>query len=169
MRPVLVSDYPAAHPHVCSKCGVNYDRDWYVDLGVENEWYGVIYFCNLCFTNLVDNVPGYLTETAVLHLRLQIAQLEVENQKLVADLEFVNDILPALVTIGEKYAERINPGPSNDYPSGVSEADSERGETGELIKFVDADDFTADELVSEPADSLEFPGISPSDAVLTLD
>ena len=66
MRPVQVMEQPITAPHVCAKCGVNYDREHYTDLGIDTifsfadpntgvltHWVdGVVYFCNSCMSSL---------------------------------------------------------------------------------------------------------------------
>lgn len=90
MRPVEVMELPISPPHVCAVCGVHYDRDHYVDLGVDtiftfantdtgavSHWIdGVIYFCNLCMDSLIT---AYASRLEV--FKTAKAKIEAEKQK----------------------------------------------------------------------------------------
>ena len=60
---MIVLQRPIIHPHVCICCSIGDERrDWYVDLGLAldnhfNPLYdGAIYYCNLCWDDLVRRV-----------------------------------------------------------------------------------------------------------------
>lgn len=69
---MMVVEKPAFHPYACIQCGVNYNRKWYVDLGLRldnafnPQFDGVVYLCNECWWNVADeverSVQKYLTE-----------------------------------------------------------------------------------------------------------
>jgi len=59
---MIVVENPTFHPYSCIQCGVNYNRKWYVDLGLRLEnafqplFAGNVYFCNECWWNVVEEV-----------------------------------------------------------------------------------------------------------------
>jgi len=62
MREPLISRNPIFYPGVCVACGVQSNRRWYVDIGVELDYHfnpmneGNILFCNECWNALVKSV-----------------------------------------------------------------------------------------------------------------
>lgn len=84
-----ITDYPAALPGKCVVCGgIGGDGRKFIDFGFEQDFYGVIYFCTLCFTECL-NVMGWASPDQVKevesHMLLQeqrLSELEAENVRL---------------------------------------------------------------------------------------
>lgn len=97
---VQVLDAPVALPGKCVQCGssTNSDGRKFVDIGFELDYYGVIYFCTHCLTEL-SNALGYANPEQVKDLedRLSeivdhVARIEAENVKLrnaLSNLDFL--------------------------------------------------------------------------------
>jgi len=65
MRPVAITYDPPAMPHTCIKCGAHAQiRDWFVDIGAEVEWEGIVYICNSCLSDIVRVTPDFLSVEA---------------------------------------------------------------------------------------------------------
>lgn len=65
MRPVALIFDPPAMPHVCIKCGAHAQiREWFVDIGTETEWEGIVYICNSCMSDIVRVTPSFLSVEA---------------------------------------------------------------------------------------------------------
>jgi hypothetical protein len=65
MRPVALTYDPPASPHVCVKCGAHAQiRDWFVDIGTETEWEGIVYICNSCLADIIRVTPDFLSVEA---------------------------------------------------------------------------------------------------------
>lgn len=65
MKPVKLTKDPESSPHVCIKCRAHAQvRDWFVDIGTDVEWEGMLYICNECMKDIVRVTPDYLTVDA---------------------------------------------------------------------------------------------------------
>lgn len=65
MRPVALTKDPAGPPHVCIKCGAHAQiREWFVDIGTETDWEGIVYICNSCMADIVRVTPDFLSVEA---------------------------------------------------------------------------------------------------------
>jgi hypothetical protein len=87
MRPVALTYDPPSTPHVCIKCGAHAQiRDWFVDIGSEVEWEGIVYICNSCMSDIVRVTPDFLSVEAhreiVAEYMARMDELTVLKQKL---------------------------------------------------------------------------------------
>jgi len=57
--PMFLMKVPLAAPHKCKSCG-GVSKDWYIDTGSQEEFYGAVYYCNECFTHMA-NLAGFLS------------------------------------------------------------------------------------------------------------
>lgn len=98
------SDFPTAIPGKCTICGsVGGDGRKFVDFGLDLEFYGVVYFCTLCFTNALNEL-GWLSPEQNSAFRKKcndaidkIAELEAQNVQLRSALhhtEFLRAVKP---------------------------------------------------------------------------
>jgi hypothetical protein len=71
---ILIVDKPTAMPAKCRICSVgsDSDREWWIDTGVMEEWYGAVYYCSTCLTQMA-NMAGFLSIE-------QAAELDRDNQ-----------------------------------------------------------------------------------------
>lgn len=69
---VRIYNAPINPPGICAVCGSsnNEDRD-FMDIGIDLEWYGTVYFCTFCLSEVMNHL-GYLTPE-------QVSSLEDEN------------------------------------------------------------------------------------------
>ena len=64
MRPIEVTEKALKLPGTCSKC-LSSNRDYFVDTGMDMEFGGVLYFCNICITEIVRMIPDFMTKKDV--------------------------------------------------------------------------------------------------------
>ncbi len=74
---VRVLPVPDASPGKCSNCGASRPGRLYVDIGLHIEWYGAVFFCKLCLTEIAVKV-GLFTQfnDTIARLNERIAELE---------------------------------------------------------------------------------------------
>lgn len=62
MREARIVDQPDLPPHRCNRClAGGTSRDFFVDLGFETEFDGVVYLCNICFIDIGNTSKLFLT------------------------------------------------------------------------------------------------------------
>lgn len=82
MRPVQLHTDPPGPPHVCIKCGAHAQiREWFVDIGTETDWEGIVYICNSCMADIVRVTPDFLSVEA--HQEI-VAEYRVRMEELTA-------------------------------------------------------------------------------------
>lgn len=82
--------HPLVLPGKCSLCGSsdNTDGRKYIDIGFEIDFYGVIYFCTHCFSQIADAIGFSSAEVndstyqEMVRLSFRVSELEAENVKL---------------------------------------------------------------------------------------
>ena len=96
MRPVKVDT--TLPPGICLNCGAPpSSREYFMDLGVTQfDYYGVLYYCNVCIKDLVLATGNYITRE---ELAEHLVEKNIEINELgrqVAEVELVKDSLTAL-------------------------------------------------------------------------
>lgn len=91
-----VVSYPAALPNKCCLCGYalsgsSNDR-WWLDIGVNIDYYGALYFCSVCFTQGASEL-GYIDPDVVEALR----DVESERMATINKLEGQNVALRSAI------------------------------------------------------------------------
>lgn len=62
MREARIVDQPDLPPHRCNRCLAGATtRDFFVDLGFETEFDGVVYLCNICFIDVATTSKMFIT------------------------------------------------------------------------------------------------------------
>lgn len=57
-KPIVVSKDAPMSPNICCRCRVHAGiRDYMVDLGVDFQYEGTMYFCNMCMRDVVNLLP----------------------------------------------------------------------------------------------------------------
>lgn len=54
-----VSTTPEFPPNICRNCGGFQNREWWLDFNYQEEFYGHVYFCNVCVDQMCRKV-GYV-------------------------------------------------------------------------------------------------------------
>jgi hypothetical protein len=90
----LVSE-PVAQPSQCKACGagsLSEGREWWMDTGTIEEFYGHVYYCSVCFTQMADlaNFMGPAKRRA----------LESQVEDAIRELTELKEYLDALSTLG---------------------------------------------------------------------
>ena len=94
-----------AAPNKCAVCGSvggDLDERMFIDIGMEQEFYGVVYYCTTCFTECA-NYLGYASEEQTaeflieqLALKDEIVRLENERDGLLTALKSIYDGKPGV-------------------------------------------------------------------------
>jgi len=87
-------DSPHRSPAKCKGCGAGslVERKWWIDTGTIEEYYGRVYYCNICFTEFVNLVGYYSPE--------QVAELEQDNRNVRQELKELREGVAAVGVLG---------------------------------------------------------------------
>ena len=97
-------DKPVALPAKCAVCGAGDDGRKYLDTQWSEDFYGVVYFCEYCFTE-INNKLGWLSPDQEEILRGQVEALEKVNKDLLDEYAKYDDIRAVL----DRYATGNQP------------------------------------------------------------
>lgn len=87
-----VVEQPSALPGCCFLCrAASTDRKWFVDVGLQEEFYGAVYLCNACITEISETV-GWSTPDRTDDFIFEIATLREQN-------DMLRDQIRALMTM----------------------------------------------------------------------
>lgn len=101
MSKYIIVDVPTASPGKCGNCGSSKnDGRKYVDIGLQIDWYGAMYFCILCLTDIAKSAGLF----DFLEAQLQEAQKAVTD---VVDLQKYGDDLHERVVTALKDSEEF--------------------------------------------------------------
>ena len=101
MRPVAIYKDPPTLPHVCIKCGAHAQiREWFVDIGTEVEWEGIVYICNSCMSDIVQVTPDFLSVEAHTEIVAEYKNRMEEFEKLKFELQIMEDLWADLTGMG---------------------------------------------------------------------
>jgi len=135
-----VVEQPTALPAQCKGCGagtLSEGREWWVDTGTFEEFYGQVYYCSICMTEIAE-LCGFLGPDRRIVLDTQLKEANAQIREL-------KESLSALTTLG------IDVGTLAEFVS--SHYVSLEGTEGKL-----------DELIARAADAAKSPDESgPSD------
>lgn len=112
---IRVLNAPVLAPGVCCICGCGHSEDrQYIDLGIDVDYTGVMYFCTFCMTELV-NVLGCATPEQYKQLQDELDSarqtiLEFQQQKAAID-----GVVDTLRSTGLFSSADIIDSPSSDY------------------------------------------------------
>lgn len=91
--------YPILPPGKCAECGYGGRDRRYADTGIDVEFYGVVYVCDLCFTSWASDFGlGPVSEYRGLldNLHARIGELENERDSLLGVIRAFEPSNPAL-------------------------------------------------------------------------
>lgn len=115
---VLVIDTPVAAPGVCSLCGTaGGDGRKFIDFGKQLDWYGAVYFCETCFTEMAEAL-GLIPVAKYDELHLSYRALNIEHDKVV---EKFGRLLGAFRSLLDDESAPV-PGPNSDPVDIVEES-----------------------------------------------
>jgi hypothetical protein len=101
---------PDFKPSKCANCGsCKADGRKYIDFGLEIDWYGIVYLCGLCLTDiadkmgLFDQLKNHIDEalTEVQHIESLKAQGVELHETLTRKIEELNDYYASLHSLGD--------------------------------------------------------------------
>jgi hypothetical protein len=91
MRPAALYTDPPATPFVCINCKAHAQiRRWFVDIGTDAEWEGVIYICDSCMADIVRVTPDFLSVEAHREIIAEYQARMEEFAALKAKFEILN-------------------------------------------------------------------------------
>ncbi len=124
---------PEALPSCCIMCPGS-AREWFIDTGIQIEWYGAVVICKLCVVAM-GQMFGMLTEVQaenVLNNRNVLQQEIFELQKKLAGLEMVERGMAAAGYVVPDHSGDVSV-PSSSHQgneSGLSESKGSVGDEG---------------------------------------
>lgn len=129
---------PLAMPAVCSNasCGYGGNKRRYYDFGLNLDYYGVVYLCELCLRDMIDNLEG----DKVAKLTKRVSELTKELQEVTNDRDSYLDAL--------RRAERPIPvanGQSSLFDNAGDSAESDADKLSSVRRPVSVLDVTADD------------------------
>ena len=145
----LVTTVPL-FPWKCMVCGEkgdeNTNRDFFISLGIDTEWDGRIYICNLCLDSVVEVSPNHCSRE-LLNEALEAQNVLVSNATAVQKKhELLKEELAKVGIDLDQLTERVIYGPDDrisdelvsvttgiDFKPSPTESDSESGHA--LRKF----------------------------------
>lgn len=115
MTRVSIIPIPIAQPGVCCLCGSAHCEDRsYVDFGKQLDWYGAVYFCTICFSEIA-NMCGYVQVEKVITYQGELSELQAKFTLLSEKYEIVEKALHAISgsNCGEySHSADVSSGPS---------------------------------------------------------
>lgn len=97
-----IYNYPPALPHKCIACGAGHPGDEnigtkraFIDTGMSEEFYGVIYICTLCFVEIA-NTFGYVSPKQYAQLNDKFSDEHVLSKRLKQENEALRAAISAL-------------------------------------------------------------------------
>lgn len=89
---------PEALPGSCMKCG-SADRKFFVDTGLNIEFHGAIYFCNLCLEEMAQ-LAGYLSPESAEKIKTRMEEMELQVFNLTKREQHLEESIGSLVASG---------------------------------------------------------------------
>jgi hypothetical protein len=139
---VQVISVPIAAPGVCVLCGTSGgDNRTFIDFGKQLDWYGAIYFCNICIAE-ISRAIGFVPVDDFNELYSDLRKLKIDHEKLKANYVVIKNAL----------ANMLNDHPDNtsddNVPSVPSDVESE------AVIETNSESAAGDTTANEP-DSVE--------------
>jgi hypothetical protein len=88
----------SAAPGVCRVCG-GASKDWYIDFGYNEEFYGAVYYCCQCIEEMA-HTAGFLTPALKAQLENNLKELQSENFALKVRTDGLEKALDGLHSAG---------------------------------------------------------------------
>lgn len=135
VRVLKTLDFP---PFICFKCRCGNDtRDFYIDLGIDSEYDGAIFLCNLCMLDIATQTGLFITVDKHNEALVEQTYLVESYHKLLLKMEIWGNDFKALTGFNlHDYfdiLEKVKNGPRQD--SGDSgEPDSQPTNTNEFTE-----------------------------------
>ena len=91
MREIRIVEIPDLPPHRCMACFAgNTNREFFVDLGFETEFDGVIYVCNICMMHIGKGSGLFITKEDHSKELAELEAVRADYYKLLVKIEIYN-------------------------------------------------------------------------------
>ena len=103
-----IMEHPGALPGCCFMCRSDAtNREWFVDVGLQLDFHGAIYICNMCLWEMAHTV-GWMTPDESLQLKGQVGDLRSEAYRLRRELAALRDMEDAIDTFVSNRLGRVD-------------------------------------------------------------
>lgn len=161
---IQILDAPVAAPGTCIVCGSpGGDGRKFIDIGMDIEFYGVVYFCTNEFVNMAD-LLGYISSEDVKAMQDKLETLEMERIDAVKKEKLVDEFVDSVYGIVSQYksgSDLLTGGVTSNEDEQVNERTSltatfDNPESDEFDIFEGPDDLSGPRSnESRPATGLE--------------
>ncbi len=93
----IIEGYLPISPSKCMACGSFHGT--FVDFGLNDDWYGAVYFCSACVTDMADQL-GFHSPAQWAHMETAFKKQEQEINFLNEQLKRYKDAVDALGSVG---------------------------------------------------------------------
>lgn len=113
------TEAPHRDPGKCKGCGAGSitEREWWIDTGTYEDFYGQVYYCNICFTEMC-NLVGFISSDQYTELEkeLENAERRIEEldasfdaaRRLGVDLDAINRFVQDHYVSSERTEDRLD-------------------------------------------------------------
>lgn len=128
MDKVRVVAVPLSSPGKCANCGTaKQDGRNYVDIGLQIDWYGAVFFCGYCINEIARKIGLFnKLEDDIRYLQNQLDKLTALNYN---GKELQDTILKTFNEVKEHY-EQLHSTGNNSTTDSAPSVESEAGESG---------------------------------------
>lgn len=128
---IAVVETLTALPASCKICG-GADKEWYLDTGTQEEYYGAVVYCNECVAHIAE-VCGFLPPQRLKLLEREIDDLRNENYELKTRLDGYRSIQDGLNTLASGSVSPVVGSDSSSVPQAVESGAGSIPATGETV------------------------------------
>lgn len=131
MRPANIQTIPATLPGRCFKCLSGHPaREYFFDTGIDTEWEGVLYICNLCMTEIIEVSPDFATKKKLDSILDTAKGIMAMANKKAEKYEKLSAMLKAMGINEERLLEygRVNERSDSDAASSFAALDGDKSE-----------------------------------------
>ncbi len=135
MSKYRIYDFPPVQPSKCANCGSSkVDGRKYVDIDLQVDWYGVVYFCTLCLHDIADKAGLYDELSAEIeranNTALKLSTLAEQGKRLRVELQDVFGEVKEYLGIIDHYITNDDSTPDSGSSMGVNKESTESQSVG---------------------------------------